>query len=81
MVLVGTNLVIDGVERAALDFDENIVGSLEVGEWDVDKLEYVWITWSLESDSVHGCGNRRHVVGSREALAQKSWEYNSAGLA
>ena len=57
MVLVVTNLVIDGVERAALDFDENIVGGLEVGEWDVDKLEYIGVTWSLESNSVHGCGN------------------------
>lgn len=64
VVLVVTNLVIDGVERAALDFDENIVGSLEFGEWDVDKLEYVGVAWSLESNSVHGCGNRRHVVGS-----------------
>ena len=63
VVLVVTNLVIDGVERAALDFDENIVGGLEVGEWDVDKLEYIGVTWSLESNSVHGCGNRGHVVG------------------
>ena len=64
MVLVVTNLVVDGVERAALDFDENIVGSLESWKWNIDKLEYVGVTWSLESNSVHGCRNRdcRHLV-------------------
>ena len=44
IVLVVANLVIDGVERAALDFDENIVGSLEGWKWNIDKLEYVGVT-------------------------------------
>jgi hypothetical protein len=60
-LVVVTYLVIDRVERAALDFDEDIVGSLEDGKWNVDKLEYVGITGSFESDSVHCCRNRRHV--------------------
>ena len=56
-----TDLVIDGVERAALDLDENIVGCLEVGNWNVDKLEDVGVTGSLKGDGVHRCWNRRHV--------------------
>jgi len=61
VVTVVTDLVINWVERTALDFDEDIVGSLEGRKWNVDKLEYVGITGSVESDSVHSCRNRRHA--------------------
>ena len=61
VVTAVTNLVINGVERTALDFDEDIVGSLEGRKWNIDKLEYVGITGSVKSDSVHGCRNRRHA--------------------
>ena len=57
-----TNLAVDGVERTSIDFDEDIVGSLEGRKWNVDKLEYVRITRRLEGDGVHRGRNGRHVV-------------------
>ena len=54
---VVTDLVVDGVERAALDFDEDIVGGLESGNWYVDKLKDTGVTGSLEGNSLHRCRN------------------------
>jgi hypothetical protein len=52
-ILVETNLVIDGVERASLDFDENIMRSSEGGDWNVDELKDTRVTWSLEGNGFH----------------------------
>ena len=52
-----TDLVIDRVERAALDFDEDIVRGLKGGNWYVDKLKNGRVTRSLESNSLHRCWN------------------------
>jgi hypothetical protein len=86
-----TDLVVDRVEPAAIDFDEDVVGGLEGWDGDVDELEDAGVAGGLEGDGLHRLRNRGHGRWSAmevtegdemEVTEEVSWwkERRSSGL-